>query len=172
MANAEFIYPDLNLAKQLIYDACGYNCSHLSNEPESREYSACTFTLNNLAIKFRAAKITPTKIGQFVTLWKRDDNGITKSHDDSDPIDLFVINTRKGDLFGQFVFTKDVLIKHGILSISLKEGKRGFRVYPPWDTADNKQARKTQKWQLDFFLEVTADNIDFEKVNRLYAINR
>jgi hypothetical protein len=37
-------------------------------EAESAEYGAYTFELNDLSVRFRVAKITPTKIGQFVTL--------------------------------------------------------------------------------------------------------
>jgi hypothetical protein len=44
-------------------------------ERESLEYAACSFKLNSMSVKFRVAKITPTKIGQFVTLWKRVSKG-------------------------------------------------------------------------------------------------
>ncbi|RYE38879.1 MAG: MepB domain containing protein, partial [Sphingobacteriales bacterium] len=40
---------------------------------------------------------------------------------------------------------------HDILSGNGKNGKRGFRVYPPWDLTENSQARKTQQWQLEYF---------------------
>lgn len=40
-------------------------------EAESAEYGACRFALEGHSIVFRVAKITPTKTGQFVTLWKR-----------------------------------------------------------------------------------------------------
>jgi hypothetical protein len=36
-------------------------------ENESADYGTSEFTLNNYAIKFRVGKITPTKVGQFVT---------------------------------------------------------------------------------------------------------
>ena len=146
------MYPDLIAAKQLIYNPCGYLLSNFLAEEESREYSACTFNLNTISVKFRSAKITPTKTGQFVTLWKRDSSGITQPHEDSDRIDVFVISVRKDNLFGQFVFPKSALIEHGILSTGTKEGKRGFRVYPSWDITTNKQAQSTQRWQLEFFI--------------------
>jgi hypothetical protein len=38
-----------------------------------------------------------------------------------------------------------------IISTHLKEGKRGMRVYPPWDLPSSKQAKKTQQWQLPYF---------------------
>jgi len=42
---------------------------------KSVEYEACIFRLNDFFVRFGVSKITPTKIGQFVTLWKRTDNG-------------------------------------------------------------------------------------------------
>lgn len=165
------LHPDLLLAKALIYDACGYACSPFQAEKESREYGAATFSLNNKTIVFRAAHITPTKTGQFVTLWKRNAAGITQPHHESDAIDLAVISVRREQLFGQFVFSKAALIKHGILSTSKKEGKRGFRVYPPWDKTENKQAQKTQAWQLQFFLEVRNNEVlDLQRSFVLYDV--
>lgn len=151
------MHADLTAAKQLVYDPCGYAYTNFLPEHESAEYAACTFNLNGATVKFRSAKITPSKTGLFVTLWKRDKMGITQPHHDSDTIDLFVISVRKGLLFGQFVFPKHALLKNGILSTPTKEGKRGFRVYPPWDVTTNKQAQQTQQWQLDFFLSVPAN---------------
>jgi hypothetical protein len=59
-----------------------------------------------------------------------------------------------------------VFHQQGILSDNIKEGKRAIRVYPPWDKAENKQAIKTQAWQLLYFLEVTP-TFDFEKLKTL-----
>jgi hypothetical protein len=59
------------------------------------------------------------------------------------------------------------LIKKGIISAAKKKGKRGFRVYPIWDETKNKQAQKTQKWQLDFFIEIKED-IDLTLLKGLY----
>ncbi len=122
-------------------------------ESESSEYGACTFTLNNSNILFRTAKITPTKIGQFVTLWKRVAQGPIQPFESSDSIDFFIISVRKEEHFGLFIFPKSVLIRKEIVS-DKKEGKRAIRVYPPWDITNSKQAQKTQKWQLDYFLEI------------------
>ena len=158
-------------AKQFLYDPCGLTFSVFNEEAESHEYGACTFNLNALVIKFRSAKITPSKTGQFVTLWKRSEAGITEPHDASDLIDLFVIQVTKGQLSGQFVFPKPVLVEKGILSSSVGEGKRGFRVYPPWDIATNCQAEITQKWQLDYFLKIPPDgSFDRERANVLFGL--
>lgn len=144
---------DLIQIKKLLFDIGTFEISHPIPELESSEYGACTFILNNLNIRYRTAKITPTKTGQFVTLWKRINQGPIQPFDSNDPIDLFIISTRKDNHFGLFIFPKSVLIAKEIVS-DKKEGKRAIRVYPPWDVTTSKQAQKTQKWQLDYFLEI------------------
>jgi hypothetical protein len=61
------IYQELNDIQHRIYDLLGLQYSQAIPERESIEYGACDFELNGLSIKFRVAKTTPTKIGQFVT---------------------------------------------------------------------------------------------------------
>ncbi|MDR3476972.1 MAG: MepB family protein [Gammaproteobacteria bacterium] len=148
------LHPDLLLAKELVYEPNGLICKNIKKEAESDEYGAYEFEINDHRIKFRASKITPTKIGQFVTLWKRIGNGPIMPYDLADPIDFFVVSTRSAEHFGQFIFPKSVLFRHGIISKETKGGKRAIRVYPPWDIAQNQQAKKTQKWQLEYFFEI------------------
>lgn len=149
------IHPDLVVVQKMVYEPSGLLLNSFQLEEESGEYGASEFKLNNLRIKFRVAKITPTKVGQFVTLWKRIGEGPIQPFDLEDPFDLFVISVRTSQHFGQFVFPKNILAEKGILSRQGKEGKRAIRVYPPWDITDNKQAIKTQKWQLPYFFEVS-----------------
>lgn len=141
-------------AKKLLYEPCGFNCTEPVLEVESVEYGACDFKLNDFNIKYRIAKITPTKTGQFVTLWKRNQQGIIEPFEVNDKIDFFIISTRKDNHLGQFIFPKAVLYEKGVISDERKEGKRAIRVYPPWDNANSKQAQKTQEWQLKYFLEI------------------
>lgn len=165
------IHADLLLAKELLYDSCGFECSLPEKEKESAEYGAYLFQLNNKSIVFRVAKITPTKIGQFVTLWKRIGKGPIQPFDFTDAIDLIVISVRKDNRVGQFVFPKSILCEKGIISTTNKEGKRAIRVYPPWDEAINKQAQKTQQWQLDYFLEIpTEQPVNIEHAKMLYGL--
>jgi hypothetical protein len=107
------------------------------------------------SIQYRLGKITPTKNGQFATLWKRSAKGPIAPYDSTDQIDLVVIVTKTKVRCGLFIFTKDILIKQGIFSVKGKGGKRALRVYPVWDKPESKQAEKTQKWQLDFFLDLS-----------------
>lgn len=133
------------------------NRYELIEEPEAKEYSGYQVKFNQQKIIFRTAKITPTKIGQFVTVWKRNGKGITEPYHENDSVDYYVIFTKKEKELGCFIFSKAVLIKQGIISTDKKDGKRGFRVYPSWDTASNTQAIKTQKWQHDFFIDFSND---------------
>ncbi|ESU23183.1 protein of unknown function UCP032285 [Flavobacterium enshiense DK69] len=159
----------LSELKQLVYNKCGFVLLNPLEEKESADYAACRFQLNNLNVVFRSAKITPTKIGQFVTLWKRIENGPIQPFDFSDDVDLFVINTKTENHFGQFVFPKAVLLEQGVISSGLKDGKRAIRVYPPWDITISKQAKKTQSWQRDYFFEIPFDGlIDLDQVKKLY----
>lgn len=160
---------DLVIAKKMLFDHTNFKISQPVPEIESTEYGACIFELNELNIRFRTAKITPTKTGQFVTLWKRINNGPIQPFESSDSIDLFIISTRKENHFGQFVFPMSILIEKGIVSHKDKEGKRAIRVYPPWDATTSNQAQRTQKWQLDFFLEISKNKpLDMARVSLLY----
>lgn len=155
----------------LVFTPCGLELTNLIAEKESAAYSAYKFKLGHLKILFRVAKTTPTKIGQFVTLWKRFDKGPIQPYDLSDEFDFVVINTKTENHFGQFVFPKSVLSEQGILTTNLKEGKRAFRVYPPWEKPDSKQALKTQKWQSLHFLEIPFDqSLNLRQAERLYSL--
>jgi hypothetical protein len=168
--SAHTIHHDLLATRDLVYNPCGFTCSQPLKEAESAEYGAYEFDVNGLSVRFRVAKITPTKIGQFVTLWKRIGNGPIQPYDMSDPVDFFIVSTRKDDLFGQFVFPKAVLCQQGVISKNGKGGKRAIRVYPPWDKAINQQAKKTQAWQLAYFLEIPLNKpINCTRAQLLYS---
>lgn len=170
--STESIHQDLLATKKFLYNPCKWKCSRPIREAESIEYGACAFEVNNFSIRFRVAKITPTKTGQFVALWKRIENGPTQPYDASDPVDFFIISTRKDHHFGQFIFPKSVLCEQGVFSTEGKGGKRGIRVYSPWDTTFNRQAKKTQEWQIKYFLEIPSNKpIDCLRAEMLYGIN-
>jgi hypothetical protein len=140
------------IAQKNLYSLCNLSCSKIVFEEESKEYAACNFKLNNFSIKFRQAKITPTKIGQFVTCWKRSKTNETTPFDTSDNFDFLIIGADFGAHSGQFIFPKASLIQHKIISTDNMEGKREFRVYPPWDKPDKAQAKKLNYGKFHFFL--------------------
>ncbi len=158
---------NLRQIKTEIYDKCSLEISDFIPEVESKAYNACRFQLNGLNILSRNAKITPKKVGLFVTFWKRNGNGPIEPFNDNDKIDFYAVNVRSESDFGQFVFPKSVLIKKGIISTQKKEGKRAFRVYPSWVAVKSKQAERTQKWQLNYFYEINSLT-DTKKVTNLY----
>ena len=160
---------DSNLTQIIseVYDKCKLGISRFKIEQESKEYGACRYELNGINIISRNGKITPKKVGQFVTFWKRNENGPIEPFNEIDNIDFYTVTVRTEKEFGQFVFPKSILIKKGIISTDKKEGKRAFRVYPNWDVTKNKQAERTQKWQLKYFYEIN-NSINFNKVMELY----
>ncbi|OAR24003.1 MepB domain containing protein [Streptomyces sp. ERV7] len=160
---------DLLAAKALVYDPSGFVCTRPVPEPESAEYAAHGFTLDGLSVRFRVAKTTPTKVGQFVTVWQRSAEGPIRPFDADDGVDLFVISSRDSGHFGQFVFPREVLCERGIVSRAGSGGKRGFRVYPPWVTTTNRQARGTQTWQVNYFLRLDEDGpVDMGRARALH----
>jgi len=155
----------------LIFQPLELKLSDLEADQECKEYSGCSFMLNHMNIKFRTSKITPTKTGQFVTLWKRNEKGITAPFDYSDKFDFYLIAARKEQNFGVFIFPKEILMQKGILSDEKKTGKRGIRVYPTWDTVESKQAIATQKWQVQYFLELSPNKeLDLQRARLLLAL--
>jgi hypothetical protein len=149
------------------YDSLSFPISKLNIELEGLEYDACQFELNEKKVIYRRAKVTPKKQGLFVTFWKRNEQKITTPFSETDKIDFYVIHVKTETQKGQFVFPKDVLIAKGIISTPAKDGKRGFRVYPKWDSVLNKQAIKTQVWQLKYFYEITGST-DWNYARSLY----
>lgn len=125
--------PDnFNFLSERVFAVCGFTFSSPVAEAESAEYQAYRFKINGQSVCYRQAKITPTKVGQFV-------------------------------------IPKSALIKHGIISVKGKGGKRALRVYPSWNVTESKQALKTQAWQLDFFAEIPkSKTIDIERFKLLY----
>lgn len=151
------------------YERLGFSITNVRHHEESNEYSACGFLLNNKEIEFRTGKITPTKPGHFVAIWKRDNTGKTVPFDTADGIDFMVIAVREKKHFGQFIFPKSVLADQGIITQNDKEGKRGMRVYPPWSKDLNKQAQKTQKWQGDHFLDLNSETLTSTLIKKMLS---
>lgn len=161
---------DLKIATDCVYNKLGFVLTNLTQNIESIEYGACSFKLNDYNIIFRISKITPTKVGQFVTIWKRNEKGKTIPFDLSDDFDFLIISVRNDHNFGQFIFPKSILAEKRIVTKNGKIGKRGIRVYPPWDKVANKQAMNTQSWQTKYFLTIKNENsTDFILGKQLFS---
>lgn len=126
-------------------------------EAESADYGACRADLHGKRLVLRVAKTTPTKIGQFVTVWKRlhPDADIAPL-DEADPVDIVIIavadDVGDGARHGFFIFPRSVLIERGVMSRASQGGKRALRVYPPWCAPESIQAQRTQRWQAAWFV--------------------
>jgi len=58
---------NLKQIKNEVYETCGLKMSNFLMETESKEYDACRFELSGRKIISRNSKVTPKKVGQFVT---------------------------------------------------------------------------------------------------------
>jgi len=163
---------EVNQIENSILKSIGLKISDMKSDNECVEYYGLNFQIRNLNIKFRKAKITPRKTGQFVTLWKRNVIGKTEPFNSNDNFDFYIIATEQENKFGFFLFPKQILIEKQILTNNSKEGKRGFRIYADWDIPNNKQAEKTQKWQTEYFIDFTNDeNKSIEKFELIITHN-
>jgi hypothetical protein len=164
---------DLKLAIESVYIPLGLELtSKPDEEKESHEYSAYRFEINNKKVVYRAAKTTPTKAGQFVTIWKRPtSNAEIVPFDTNDDIDFIVVSVsdKTHNHFGQFVFSREILIKKGLMSSHGKRGKLAFRVYGPWVETRIPSAVQAQKWQLDYFFNIHLE-LDARRIKGLFGI--
>ena len=155
----EAAFTDLKLFCDQLYKEADLNLSQLVVENENKQsILSLQFRLGPYCCKFRTAKTTPTKVGQFVTFYKRVEKQPILPYAAEDPFDFLIISCRFGKLLGQFIFPKSLLSKQGILRSEKCEGKRAMRVYPAWDLAENAQAKRSQKWQLDYFFSLSNPN--------------
>ncbi|KOS60330.1 MepB family protein [Lysinibacillus agricola] len=161
----------LTYVNELLYEPNHLIIENIQEETQNSDYGAGLFQLNSTSVRFRVAKITPNKIGQFVAFWEKDEANKNQAFSYDNATDLLVINTfnSNGD-FGQFVFPKEVLLKQNILKTANTKGKMAIRVYPCWDTPTSKQAIVTQKWQLPYFIKIDNTNsLPIHELLKLYA---
>ncbi|PES70002.1 hypothetical protein CN507_09175 [Bacillus cereus] len=71
---------------------------------------------------------------------------------------------------GQFIFPKEILLKEKILKTQNQKGKMAMRVYPIWDKPVSNQAKKSQRWQLQYFVDLSdSKNAAIHKLLNLYS---
>lgn len=162
----------LTYVNHLIYEPQHITVKAVLEEKQNAQYGAGIFQLFDKTVRFRVAKITPTKIGQFVAFWEKDVLNQNQPYLYAEAPDLLVITTFKNESeLGQFVFPKEILLEKNILKSASTKGKMAMRVYPSWEQPSSKQALKTQNWQLAYFVDLsTPTKLAFEKLMELYAI--
>lgn len=130
----------------------------------NEEYEGCLFEINQHTFRSRLAKKTPKKKGYFVACWYKDEENQPFALEETpDKVIVSILDERAG----QFIFPKEVLAQKGILKTATSKGKMAFRVYPTWETELNATAQKTQKWQQEYFMEISAD-LDNQSIAMCY----
>ncbi len=83
---------DLQHLQTSVFSKLHLIISQLQQDSECEEYLGYNFQISHFNIKFRKAKITPKKIGQFVTLWKRNpESRQTEPFNQEDPFLIFIL---------------------------------------------------------------------------------
>jgi hypothetical protein len=159
----------LKEVEKLVYESCGFRLTNVGKLKDNEAYDACTFELNQQLIQYRRSKITPTKKGQFVVFWKRE-NGKCVPFDETDRFDFLFIHVTNQNAYGQWMIPKSVLIKQKIVASGSNPGKRGFRLYAPWDVVTSQQALMTQEWQSMYFVNFN-EPIEIHKIPILLKPN-
>ena len=161
--------------------------------PESAKYDALFFALNNQKIVYRNGKVTPDRPGAFLTVWQRPSSSTMNSNKpiplNSNELDYLFVKVQehsnvtsdeeliKNSKYGLFIFPVSLLIEKNIVSSIKNRGKTGFRVFPPWSqdrgsvrtNVFSESGKKTQRWQIPYFLEVSNDNlIDSCELNKIF----
>lgn len=164
-------YNALTYVNKMFYEPNHLSLKAVREEVQNSDYGAGLFQLNSKSIRFRVAKITSTKIGQFVAFWEKNEENKNQAFSYEKATDLLVINTfTREDDFGQFVFPKEVLVKQNILKTDTTKGKMAIRVYPSWENPTSKLAIETQKWQLEYFVGMNNTNsLPVQELLKLYS---
>jgi hypothetical protein len=167
---SDAVHPDVALVARLL-DGLDMECSPVVSESDNAEYGAAVSAVGRSTIRFRVGKLTPTKVGLFVSVWRRAAGGSTEPFPAEDDVDALVVIVREGERLGAFVFPNEVLASRGVVSVDGAGGKRGFRVYPQWSITSNPQAARSQKWQCDRFLDMgDGAAVDLQRAARLFAV--
>ena len=97
----------LTFAKEKIYEPNNLNVKFAEEERQNYKYGAGKFEVSGRTVRFRVAHITPTKIGQFVAMWKKDKTNKNQAFSVEGAPDLLVIMTIKNKTeWGSIYFSK------------------------------------------------------------------
>ncbi|MES9665432.1 MepB family protein [Bacillus nitratireducens] len=155
---------------KMIYKPNNLFITNQKEEKQNSEYAGGIFQLNNRSIRFRVSKITPNKIGQFVSFWEKDASMRNQAFSYDSAPNLLVITCIADNKLGQFIFPKEILLKEKILKTQNQKGKMAMRVYPIWDKPVSNQAKKSQQWQLQYFVDLSdSKNVAIHKLLNLYS---
>lgn len=159
-----------SIIEKFLFEANGLRILDATKDKECSDYFGYNFQLGDYKVKFRKAKLTPKKIGQFVALWKRNLVGKTIPFDINDDFDFYIVMVSKVPHLGFFIFPKKILAEIGILSADKQGGKRGFTIYPEWDIPVSKQGLSTKQMQIDYFIGLTDAKKSIQKLQRIFTL--
>lgn len=157
----------VKLIKEVVAAIGNHEMDDLIQEEQNSEYEGVRFNLLNQTYRSRLAKSTPKKQGYFVVFWEKDDKDKNQPFSYLSSPDRVIVTVMDNEKIGQFIFPKTVLHKQGILSSEISKGKMAIRVYPSWISNLNPSAAKTQKWQVEYFADLS-HKMDLDKLTYLY----
>lgn len=132
--------------------ATGLRLGALRPETQGSDYESGVALLDGVWWRVRTARVTPTKPGAFVAVWRRGASGSTEPIPVSDDVQGLIVAVRDSGGRGVFRFPGRALQELGIAPSGRGAGKRGFRLYPPWCAGLNPQAARTQRAQEPYFV--------------------
>lgn len=141
-------------------------------EPQNSEYESFVFSTSQYTFRNRLAKKTPTKKGYFVVFWEKNMHNQNQAFDFKESPDFLIVHVLDNEHKGLFLFPKDLLLKKNILRTLQKKGKMATRVYPLWEKFLNETAEQTQKWQLEYFIDLSIENADYKKLETILENNK
>lgn len=141
----------------------------LKREEQNSDYEGSILQINNYVYRTRLAKLTPKKKGYFVAMWEKDTTGTNQAYSYEESPEKLIVSIIDGKKCGQFIFPKNVLLKYGILKSTKQKGKMAIRVYPSWITGLNATAKKTQAWQIVYFIDLS-EGFEVEKLKEMYFL--
>jgi hypothetical protein len=125
-------------------------------EEQNSDYESGVALIGDERWRIRTARVTATKPGAFVAVWKRSEGGETRPFRMDESLTGLLVFVVERNRFGVFRFTAAQLVSLGYVTSELHAGKRGFRVYPAWCSGLNSQATRTQRAQAAAFFEQTS----------------
>lgn len=129
--------------------------NNIKYETYNSEYESVCFQINDISYRSRLAKKTPNKKGYFVVFWTKDDNNKNRPFTYEECPDKLIIVIIDGQHKGLFIFPKSTLKAKKLLQDENSKGKMALRVYPIWENELNQTAKKAQKWQTDYFIDLS-----------------
>ncbi|ANF95549.1 MepB family protein [Paenibacillus bovis] len=154
-------FASLAWLRSILSQANKQEIANLHMENQNFAYEGMTFKIGKYTFRSRRAKPTPKKKGYFVVFWEKDSDNNNQAYSYEDCPDHVIVHVIEHKQKGQFIFPRELLLKHGVLRTDDRKGKMAIRVYPDWEKDLNTSASSTQKWQLPYFIKgTTAAEID------------